>query len=113
MDIIFSSTRRIHKERHLHHCPIHARNKCLHTEASTLCQNCMFEEDNDVCQKVVHGTQLQYHDFPCINCNIHFRNAYGGETLVDAFIDLEQAQRLREVAPDAKVEERDERAKHD
>lgn len=74
----------------------------------------MFEEDNDVCQKVVHGTNLQYHEFPCINCNVHFKNTYGGDMLVDALIDLEQAQRLRDVAPNAKVEDLErEHSEHD
>lgn len=67
----------------------------------------MFEEANDICQKVVYGTNLQYHDFPCINCTTHFRGTYGGETLVDALIDLEQAARQAHVVPDKSLDERE------
>ena len=97
-----------HKERHVHHCPIHARNKCKHNEHLP-CNACLFQEDNEVCQKTLRGTNLSYHTFPCLGCVTHYRNHFGGEVLVDALVSLEQAARAAHHAPDAHVDEREDR----
>lgn len=107
MEIILQSEKRLHKEKHYHHCMIHSRGKCRHEYVVDSCNNCVFLEDNEVCQKTLRGTGMESHQFPCMNCMTMWRGQYGGETMIDAFIDLEQAGRLAHVAPDKRLDERE------
>jgi hypothetical protein len=99
MEILIREERRLRPEVHMHRCPIHARGK---GESFAF-----FEESNEVCQKTLRGTGLEFHDFPCMNCCGHWRNAYGGEMLVDGLISLEEAERFRDLNPQEKVDERE------
>jgi hypothetical protein len=109
MDIFIPSEKRLHREQHGHACPIHARNKCRHASATESCPRCVFIEPNDGCQKTLRGTGLEAHSFPCVSCYSFWRGAYGGESMVDAFVSLEEAAQLAHVVPDARAAAREAR----
>jgi hypothetical protein len=67
----------------------------------------MVDESNEVCQKTLRGTGLTYHVYPCLNHLADFRQRLGLDNLVDAYISLEAARRLRKVWPDKRVEQRE------
>lgn len=107
MQIIIPAERRTHKEVHSHACPLHAKNKCGH-KSNEFCNACIFSEDNECCQMTIRGTYLDYHIYPCVGCQSYWRKHYGGEMLVDALVNLEQAARHAHLAPSKHLDAREE-----
>jgi hypothetical protein len=109
--IIIPSTKSAHKERHAHRCPIHRKGKCENKCEG--CDRCTFQEDNEICGKVLRGTKLEFHDYPCVACQTHWRGAFGGDLLVDALVSLEQAARHAKVVQSKHLDAREAHEAHE
>ncbi len=92
--IVIPSDKRVPKEQHLHHCPM------------PWCKR-MVMEDNAVCGKLLAGTGLESHPFPCLPHLHAWRTQWGIDDLLDTVLDPNQARRMVKEWPDAKVEQRE------
>jgi hypothetical protein len=82
------------RETHDHRCPI-----CKKVRS----------EDNLICRKQLGGTGLPNHAFPCYLCASDWRTRFGIDVIIDSYLTMEQARRLRHEWPDAKIAEREQR----
>jgi hypothetical protein len=82
------------RENHSHRCPI--------------CKK-IRTEDNFICRKQLRGTGLDSHVFACYLCASDWRTRFGIDTLIDSYLSMEQARRLRHEWPDQKIAEREQR----
>jgi hypothetical protein len=89
----------LHRERHMHKCPLKHNPRKPETAYQM--------ESNEICAKVLAGTGLDFHVFPCALHVADYRTRFGIDTLLDSFIDLEQAARFTREWPDAHIEERE------
>lgn len=92
--VFIPSDTRVRKERHAHRCP--------------LCKRVVTDQPNEVCQKTL-TPDMDYHAFPCMTCLADWRTRLGLTDLVDALVDVGQAQRFRHVWQDQRVEQREQR----
>jgi len=82
----------VSRETHDHRCPI--------------CKK-IRSEDNFICRKQLRGTGLPNHAFPCYLCASDWRCRFGIDVIIDSYLTMEEARRLRHEWPDAKVAERE------
>lgn len=97
MNIFIPSNQKVPHETHAHKCPFPWCKKEFHLES------------NMVCQKTLKGTGLDHHVFPCMNHIHDWRNRFGIESIMDAYLEREQVQRFRHEWPDAHIAQREER----
>ena len=96
--VIIPSNQRTPHERHTHRCTLAANG--VHYVA---------DEPNAVCQKYLRGTGLEFHTFPCMAHIADWRARFGLDALVDTYLDMEQARRMRHEWPNQRVAEREQR----
>lgn len=89
----------LHRERHMHRCPLKHNPRKPETAYQM--------ESNEICGKVLAGTGLDHHTFPCALHVSDYRTRFGIDVFIDGFIDLEQAARFQRMWPDEVVEARE------
>ncbi len=92
--VFIPSNHRVRAEYHPHKCP--------------LCKVVVPDQPNSVCQKCL-PPDMTYHTFPCMRCMADWRRRFGLNDLVDALVDVGQAQRFRHEYPEERVAQREER----
>ena len=80
------------RETHTHRCPYCKR---------------MVNEPNDLCQKTLLGTGLEFHVYPCLRDSADIRRRLGSDWL-EAAVDTAGAARLTHVWPEQRVQQREE-----
>ena len=81
-----------------------------HVHLCVYCKRTFFEP-NELCQKTLKGTGLDYHRYPCLRCSADIRRRLGSDWIDAVFetvMDRMGAARLLHVWPDAKVDAREE-----
>lgn len=91
---------RVKKEWHTHRCP--------------WCKRFRADQPNEICQKTLHGTGLDFHVFPCVGCIQDVRARFGSDVMVDLYLSATQMAHFHLMWPSRSVDEREKReSRHD